>query len=468
MKTLSFLLSGLFLVTSAPTLAQQADGPHLSAGDFAARRQRLIGRLEPGSVVVMHAAPVPALEVDDLYRQASDFWYVTGFPEPEAVAVLRPGAEPGHRYVLFVSPRDPVAEQWAGRRAGVDGARTRYGADEAYSTDDLWKRLPDLLSGARALHVGDGGDAAFRGQLEDVWRAGDANAQAPRPVANVGPLLAEMRLIKDEAELRLLRRAVDLSVDAHMTAMKAARPGAYEYQLKAAMVGTCLAGGAARMAFTPIVGSGPNSVILHYPEASRRMEAGDVIVSDNACEYEMYAADITRTYPVSGRFTDDQRRVYAIVLEAQKAGIAAARAGAEFRAVYDATVRVITTGLVELGLLSGDVDELIRTRAFTRFYPHGSSHWLGLGVHDVGSYDQPVGDEPRPDRYFAARRVLEPGMVLTVEPGIYVPEGSTPDKRWWNLGVRIEDDVLITADGPECLSCRAPREIADVEAALGR
>ena len=468
MKALSFLIASLVLAAFVALAAQRAEAPRLTAEDFAARRQRLLGRLEPGSVVVMHAAPIPAVEVDDLYRQSSDFWYVTGFPEPETVAVLRPGAEPGRRYVLFVAVRDWAAEQWTGWRAGVEGARKRYGVDEAYPVGELWDRLPGLLAGARSLYVADGGDTAFRGRLEALWRSADANARAPRPVADVGSYLHEMRLIKDEAELRVLRRAVDLSVDAHLAAMKVARPGAYEYQLKAAMVGTCLAGGAARMAFTPIVGSGPNSVVLHYPEASRRMAAGDIVVNDTACEFEMYAADITRSYPVSGRFSDEQRRVYGVVLAAQKAGIAAARSGAEIREVYEATVRVVTAGLVELGLLSGDVDELIRAHAYARFYPHGSSHWLGLGVHDAGSYDQPRGDEPRPDRYSAAHRVLEPGMVLTVEPGIYVPEGATKDPRWWNLGVRIEDDILVTSGGPECLSCRAPREIADLEAALGR
>ena len=228
------------------------------------------------------------------------------------------------------------------------------------------------------------------------------------------------------------------------------------------MVGTCLSGGAARMAYPPIVASGRNSVILHHEKDDKLLEAGEILVNDTACEFAMYASDVTRTYPVSGRFSPEQRKIYEIVLAAQKAGFAAARPGAPIKDVHNATVKVIVDGLLQLGILSGDRDEILRSRSYQRFYPHGSSHWIGLNVHDVGSYGNPP-DVARLDRYGKAETKLEPGMALTVEPGIYIPERSTQDPKWWNIGVRIEDVVLITSAGMDCLSCSAPREIADVE-----
>jgi Xaa-Pro aminopeptidase len=266
-----------------------------------------------------------------------------------------------------------------------------------------------------------------------------------------------------------VREAVRLSVEAHRAAMTRTRPGVNEGALKAAMVERCLAGGSARMAYSPIVGSGPNSVILHYPDANRTMRAGEMIVNDTACEYGLYAADVTRSYPVSGRFSTEQRAVYQIVLAAQKAGIAKAVPGAAYHEIQDAAIAVTVDGLVKLGLLKGTREEIVKDRSFGKFLPHGTGHWLGLDVHDAGSYEPGAPYDPK-DRFkasmsFAAK--LRPGMVLTVEPGVYVPEKSEGvDEKWWNIGVRIEDDVLITEKGPECLSCAAPREIADVEKAM--
>jgi Xaa-Pro aminopeptidase len=260
---------------------------------------------------------------------------------------------------------------------------------------------------------------------------------------------------------------VELSIEAHRAALREARPGAWEYALKAAMLKACLAGGASRMAYPPIIGSGPNSVILHYEQAERRMLAGEMIVNDTGCEYSMYAADLTRSYPVSGRFSPEQRTLYELVLQAQQAGFARVKPGAAFHEVYDATVQVIVDGLLRLGLLSGDREEALRTRSYTRFYPHGSSHWLGLNVHDVGAYQRRHMHD-RFDRYATAQARLEPGMVFTVEPGIYVRDGATPDRRWWSIGVRIEDVVLVTPDGMECLSCALPREPAELERAMAR
>jgi len=286
-------------------------------------------------------------------------------------------------------------------------------------------------------------------------------------MADAGPLVHQLRLVKDEAEQALLRRAAGLTAEAHRAAMALVRPGRGENALKAAMVSHCLAGGAARMAYPPIVGSGRNAVILHYDVDDRPLDGGAMIVNDTACEFGMYAADVTRSYPVSGRFSSEQRAIYEIVLAAQKAAMAAVKPGTPLRDVHAASVEVVVDGLLRLGMLSGDRAEILKSRSYQKLYPHGCSHWLGLDVHDAGSYGYPEGTD-RKERYGKAMTRLEPGMALTVEPGIYIPEDPTVDRRWWNIGVRIEDDVLVTPGGSECLSCALPREIGELEAALGR
>ncbi|HTO75798.1 MAG TPA: aminopeptidase P N-terminal domain-containing protein [Thermoanaerobaculia bacterium] len=452
-------LLGLALADAPPSAP-----PSVPPSFFAAHRERFLAKLPAGSIAVLHAAPETSVETSpDPYRQSSDFWYLTGFGEPESIAVLIP-ASPGSaaRFLLFVRPRDFPAEQWTGWRAGVEGAKKDFGA-EAYPIDEFWKRLPALASGqTQALYYESGGDEAFGRKLLETWNAGNANALAPRPAADASPILAELRLVKDPVEVELLRVASRISAEAHRAAMAQVAPGNGEWDLKAAMVGTCLARGAARMAYPPIVGSGRNGVVLHYVDDAKRLADGEFIVNDTACEYGMYASDVTRSYPVSGRFSEEQRKIYEIVLAAQKAGFAAVRPGAAFHEVHDATVRVVVDGLLALGILTGDRAEILRTRAYQKFYPHGSSHWVGLNVHDAGSYQYPPGVE-RLARYGVAQTKLEPGMVLTVEPGIYIPEGCAPDPRWNDLGARVEDVVLVTAAGMDCLSCGAPREIADVE-----
>jgi len=444
----------------------RAEGPvpALSPEFFAAHRAAFLAKMPAGSVAVLESTPGARSEVDVLYRASSDFWYLTGLSEPGAVAVFRPGAEEGGRYLLFVHPRDFAQEQWTGWRTGLEGAKADFHADAAFSRDDLWKELPKLWVRDRMLLYGDGGDAGFRDRLLEAWRAGDAQSAELRPTADAGPLLHGMRLVKDATEQALLRRAAELSAAGHVAAMKATRPGRYEYVLKGALESACTNGGAARTSYPSIVGSGPNSVILHYERDDRRMETGDMIVDDSACEYQMYAADVTRSYPVSGRFSPEQRAIYDVVLAAQKAGFARIRPGAAFHEVHDATVEVVVDGLMKLGILHGDRAEIIQTRAYAAFYPHGSSHWLGMNVHDVGSYGFTNPDAPRIERYSLAQTRLEPGMAFTVEPGIYIREHAKDvDPKWWNIGVRIEDDVLVTPSGMECLSCAAPREAADVE-----
>ena len=456
------LLTALVLAAAANSVAAPPP-PYPGPEFFAAHRAKFAAKLPAGSIAVFHAAPETSVETSaDPYRQDSDFWYLTGLEEPDAIAVLSPSSGGAARYTLFVRTRDFAAEQWGGWRAGVDAAKSSYGATEAYPIGEFWTRFPALAAEATSLTYESGGDKEFDGKLLEAWNAANGNAVAPRPAADGTPILAEMRLVKDAAEIALLREASRLSAEAHVAAMRQVAPGRGEWDLKSAMVGVCLSGRAARMAYPPIVGSGKNSVILHYIRDDERLADGAVIVNDTACEYGMYASDVTRSYPVSGKFSPDQRRLYDVVLAAQKAGFAACKPGAAFHEVHDATVRVVVDGLLALGILSGDKEEILRTRAYQKFYPHGSSHWVGLNVHDAGSYRFPPG-LARLERYGKAQTKLEPGMALTIEPGIYIAEHATADPKWWNMGIRIEDVVLVTPGGMDCLSCAAPREAADVE-----
>lgn len=460
------LLAALAACSSAAALAgPPAPGPEW----FFAHRAALAAKLPKDAVVFLRAPAAPAQEVQDTYRPDSSFWYLTGFPEPDAVAVLRPSAPEGKRYLLFVLPNDERREQWTGRRAGPEAAKTRYGADAAFPVADFERESGEALHGAKALYYLDAGDETFRERLISRGNRIARLGTEPLPALDLSVLVGQMRLVKDATEIALLKEAVALSVRGHRAAMALAAPGVNEGVLKAAQVSACLAGGAVRMAYAPVVGSGPNSVVLHYADANRTMQAGETVVNDTACEYGMYAADVTRTYPVSGRFSPEQKALYEIVLAAQKAGIAKAVPGAAYHEIQDAAVAATVDGLVALGLLNGTREDLVRDRAFARFLPHGTGHWLGLDVHDAGSYEPGAPFDPPtrswPSMSFGAR--LRPGMVLTVEPGLYIRanmEGVDP--KWRNTGIRIEDDILVTDRGPECLSCDLPREIADVERAM--
>ena len=459
-------LAAALLVSSSIALAGP---PAPGAGWFLAHRTALLAKLPKDAVVGLRGPAEPAQEVEDAYRPAPDFWYLTGFAEPDAVAVLRPSAPEGKRYLLFVQPNDWAKEQWTGRRAGVEGAKKVTGADAAFPVADFEKESRDSFAGAKSLFYVDSGDEKFREKLVTRWNGLAGRGTEGLPATDLTIPVGQMRLVKDETEVALLREAVALSLRGHLAAMALAAPGVNEGVLKAAQVSACLAGGAVRMAYAPIVGSGPNSVVLHYPDANRTMQAGEVLVNDTACEYGRYAADVTRTYPVSGTFSAEQKALYEVVLAAQKAGIAKAVAGAAYHEIQDAAVAVTVDGLVKLGLLKGTREDLVKDRSFAKFLPHGTGHWLGLDVHDAGSYEPTATPDPK-DRFalsmsFSAK--LRPGMILTVEPGIYIPEKTEGvDPKWWNIGVRIEDDVLVTLKGPECLSCDLPREIADVERAV--
>ena len=429
---------------------------------FRARRERFLER-SGGAVAVLCAAPELHLSRDTevRYRQDSDFHYLTGFPEPGAVAVLTPH-DPERRFTLFVRPRDPEREAWNGPRAGVEGARERHGADAAYPLDELDEHLRALCEPAEELLYAFGAhpemDRRIVSLLGGFRRTRPRTGKGPLAVRDPDTVLAPMRMVKGPEELERLRLAAAVSAEGHLAAMRAARPGIGEWELEMVLEGSFRVAGGSGPAYPSIVGSGPNATVLHYVANDRRTRDGDLVLIDAGASFALYAGDITRTFPVSGRFTEVQRAVYRVVLEAEEAAIAAVRPGAAITDVHEAAVRVLTEGMVELGLLEGSVDTLIESGAYRRFYLHQTSHWLGLDVHDVGWYR--VGGEP-------VR--LEPGMVLTVEPGIYVPadaEGVPEALR--GIGVRIEDDVAVTAGGHEILTREVPVDPDEIEALVGQ
>lgn len=425
------------------------------------RRQRLMRLMGKGSVAVLPTALVRIRNRDAEYpfRHDSDFYYLTGFGEPEAVMVLAPGRPEGE-FILFCRERDPDMELWNGRRAGLEGARERYGADQAFPVSAFAKLLPDLLANRERLFHTLGKEPVFdecvTGALQSVRRRSRTGVRAPTTIMSLEHLVHEMRLFKDPHERSLMRRAAEISAAAHRRAMMVCRPGMPEYRLEAELLHEFVAQGARYPAYNSIVGGGANACILHYTENSDPLRDGDLVLIDAGAEYEGYAADITRTFPVNGRFSEPQRQLYELVLDAQRAAIAKAVPGNRWNDPHDAAVRVLTRGLVRLGLLKGDVRELIRRGAYRKFYMHRTGHWLGMDVHDVGEY-----------QVSGRWRTLEPGMVLTIEPGLYVSGGTSGvAKRWWDIGIRIEDDVLITRSGNEVLTAGVPKEVDEIEALM--
>lgn len=431
----------------------------MNAREHARRRQQLMQQMGEGGIAILPAAPERQRnrDVDHPYRQHSDFLYLTGFPEPEAVAVLVPGRPQGE-YLLFCRERNAEMETWHGRRAGLEGACTDFGADDAFPITDLDDILPGLLENTERVYATMGHDPAFDRHLLDwVNRVRDkarAGITAPVEFIDLDHLLHEMRLIKSPAEIKLMRRAAEISAAAHVGAMRACRPGGNELDLEAELQYAFATGGARHAAYPSIVGSGANACILHYTENSARLRRGDLVLIDAGAEVDGYAADITRTFPVGARYSRAQRAVYELVLEAQQAAIEAVRPGNTWNAPHDAAVEVLAEGLVALGLLKGRPRTVINKGTYRRFYMHRTGHWLGLDVHDVGDYK--VGGE---------WRLLEPGMTLTVEPGLYLPAGAKGvAPRWADIGVRIEDDVLVTAEGHEVLTAAAPKGVREIEA----
>jgi Xaa-Pro aminopeptidase len=423
---------------------------------FRAHREKFLAKLPPNSIAILRAAPLRVMsnDVDYLYRQDSDFWYLTGIEDPEAIALLRPSAEDGRKYVVFLKPRDRRLETYEGPKVGPAEAASAFGADAAFSTEEFGERLLryDDPAGAEKVYLSDGGDSVWAETVRSRIASMKSRDAGPSTVVDAREVIHEMRVVKDADEIALIRRATEISGRGHVLAMKSAAPGRYEFEVQAALDGYCAANGVRRMAYPSIAASGPDSVFLHWYRNDRQIQEGDVVLNDSGAEYEYYATDITRTYPASGRFSAEQRAIYDVVLAAQKAAMAQIRPGVPFDRVGAAAARIQTEGLLRLGLLSGNVEKLVKESAHRVFTRHGISHWVGLDVHDAGNYTAGV-----------AARPLEPGMVFTVEPGIYVGADSGADRKWWNIGIRIEDVVLVTDTGYECLSCFVPREAGEVE-----
>jgi len=429
--------------------------------EFAKRRQQVMKKMGSTGIAILASAPLAVRNGDYVfpYRQKSDFYYLTGFEEPESVAVIVPNRKNG-KFILFNRVRDREQEIWNGLRAGQEGARNLFGADEAYPINELENKLPELLEGREEIYYTIGLDQSFDHLLlaavNKIRGRVRSGIYSPIVLKDITDTVHEMRLIKSPAEIKLMRKAAEISAAAHVRAMKACKPGVNEYQLEAEIIYEFQRNGARFPAYTSIVGSGANSCILHYNENNKVINKNSIVLIDAGCEYQYYASDITRTFPASGRFSPEQKAIYDIVLAAQLAGIKAVRPGAIWPAAQNAIVKVITQGLLDLGILKGKLDTLIEKQAYFPFYMHKSGHWLGLDVHDVGRY-----------KVDGKWRVLRPGMVLTVEPGIYI-SADIPgvDKRWHNIGVRIEDDVLVTAKGNEILSHAAPKTTEEIEALM--
>ncbi len=430
--------------------------------EFQRRRQRLMKAMGRGSVAIVPAAEIQIRnrDADYPFRQDSDFYYLTGFAEPEAVAVLIPGRKQG-AYVLFSRARDPLMETWHGRRAGQKGALEHYGADQAYAIDELDELMPELLDGCDTLYYTLGGRPDYDHQvihwLTTMREKARAGVKPPATITALDPLLHEQRLFKSKAEVQAMRRAAQVSAQAHTRAMLSCRPGQYEYQVEAELLHEFRLHGCVP-AYNSIVGGGENGCILHYVENNAVLKAGDLLLIDAGAEYQHYAGDITRTFPINGRFTPEQRALYDVVLKAQLAAIEQVRPGRRWNDPHDTAVRVLTQGLVKLGLLKGSVAGLIKDEAYRKFYMHRTGHWLGMDVHDVGDYKEKE-----------QWRRLRPGMVLTVEPGLYIAPGSKGvAKRWWGIGIRIEDDVLVTARGCEVLTRGVVKDPDAIEALMAR
>jgi len=425
--------------------------------EFARRRRQLVRVMGKDAIAVLPAAPERTRNNDVLYnfRQDSDFHYLTGFGEPEAVAVLIPGRPQGE-FVMFVRERNAEREVWDGKRAGPDGVRKQFGADDAFPIGDIDEILPGLLeTRARVYHtMGKYHDFDQRvvGWVNTLRAQARSGAHPPQEFVALDHVLHDMRLYKSRRELSIMRQAGAIGAGAHIRAMKFCRPGRNEYEVMAELVHEFGRHGA-DISYHPIVGGGANSCVLHYRDNDQALRDGDLLLIDAGCEHQYYASDITRTFPVNGRYSPAQRAVYDIVLAAQHAAFAKVRPGNHWNEPHDAAVRAITQGLVRIGLLKGPLASLIKDGAYRKFFMHRTGHWLGIDVHDVGDYK--VGDE---------WRVFEPGMVLTVEPGIYIPAGTRGvPKRFWNIGIRIEDDVAVTAHGCEVLTARVPTDPDAIE-----
>lgn len=423
---------------------------------FATRRQRVLERLGSGVLVLFAAKQtIRNNDVENPYRQDSDFYYLTGIEDPGLVLVLAGGKTP--KTTLFVTEQDATRAQWDGPKVSIAEAKDRYGADEALPSSELATKLPKLLVGHDRAYfaLGRNGDddGVFIAALKRARALARRTGQAPVEIRDVEEIVHELRRIKTPEEVEAMRRANEVSKRAHLAAMKGARPGAYEFELRSLLEHEFMKSGSVRPAYESIVGSGPNATILHYIKNTRRLEDGDLVLIDAGCELDYYASDITRTFPVNGTFSDAQRRVYQIVLDAQLEAIAAVRPGVSFSDLHSISLRVLVQGLIDLGFIAGPIEEAIEEKRHRPYFMHKTGHYLGMDVHDVGSYRQ--GEAPRP---------FEPGVVITVEPGLYISaDNDDVPAEYRGIGVRIEDDVLVTETGHENLSEGLAKSIEDVE-----
>ncbi len=428
--------------------------------EFSKRRQNLIDIMGNNTIAVLPSAPIANRnrDVDYIYRAGSNFHYLSGFDEPESIIVIVPG-RPHGEYLLFCRERDLSKEIWDGYRAGQEGAIKQYSANDSYPISDLDDILPGLLEGKEKVFYTMGNIPSFDqrmvGWLNHLRNASRQGMHSPTEIIELDHSLNELRLFKSSAEIKAMRYAAEISAQAHIRAMKSTQVGQWEYQVEAEIIHEFIKNDCRSPAYPSIVGGGENGCILHYIENNHKLKNNDLLLIDAGAEYQYYAADITRTFPVNGKFTPSQKAIYTIVLDAQKAAIAEVQPGNHWNQPHEAAVRVITEGLLELGLLKGKLDTLIEKEAYREFYMHRTGHWLGMDVHDVGDYK--VGGE---------WRVLEPGMVLTVEPGIYIRDPKSLAKKWHFIGIRIEDDVLVTKTGHDVLSKNAPKEIDEIEALM--
>lgn len=430
----------------------------ISQKQYASRRRDLMAMMQGNSIAVIAAAPekIRSKDTHYPYKQSTNLSYLSGFPEPQSVMLLIPGRSQGEM-VFFCRDKDPLRETWDGYRQGPAGAVQNFGADDAFPIDDIDDILPGMLEGRDRVYYGIGKDAEFDKHLME-WVNGmrdkrGSDAMPPGEFVDLDHLVNEMRLIKSAAEIKLMRKAGEISARAHRRAMQMSRPGLFEYQLQAEIEHEFMLSGATGPAYTSIVGGGKNGCILHYIENRDKLRSGDLVLIDAGCEYQDYAADISRTFPVNGKFSSEQAAIYDIVLASQVAAIELIAPGLEYNLANDATVRVITQGLVDLKILQGDVEDLIARGAHRDVYMHNAGHWLGMDVHDVGDY--------KIDNHW---RIYEPGMALTVEPGIYIsPDNTNVDEKWRGIAVRIEDDMLVTKTGCESLTSDVPSARDEIE-----
>lgn len=435
----------------------------LTQADFQERRAVLAGEMGLRSIAVIATSPVAMRnrDADYKFRADSSFFYLTGFAEPEAVAVIETfdTAEEGYSYSLFCRERNREMEIWNGYRAGIDGAVDDYDADEAYAIDLLDEEILGKLQNKDKLFYRIGQQADFDARAAKWIAAANGESRrgtsAPAQVIQLDRIVDEMRLHKSEQELELMQIASDISAEAHTRAMQAVKPGMMEYALEAELNYIFGKNGCVP-SYNSIVGGGENACILHYVENDQELKDGDLVLIDAACEYQLYASDITRTFPVNGKFSPEQKALYEVILKAQLAAIDAVRVGNSYKEPHNAAVRIMVQGLLDLGIMQGDIEQIIASESYRQFYMHGTGHWLGMDVHDVGSYKQ--GDD---------WRAYEAGMVVTVEPGLYIaPDDETVDAKWRGIGIRIEDDVAVTQDGPRVLTAAVVKSVDEIEALM--